>query len=158
MTRNLNTTGGVEHVALVKLASKKVIDDFANLRIILVSYDEHEVRFEIKIEERYDSYTNAHFNFRPDILVRCSRKEDPLSKKEWKSILDSHTIIFEAETDPQNIFRNVLKMAAYKQIKSDGFGREYYAFVLVCYEDAVLPESIEPFDEVWKFPREVKSQ
>jgi hypothetical protein len=154
MTRNLDTTGGAEHVALVKLATKKIIDEFANLRHILISYDEHEVKFEIKIQERYDGYTNAHFDFRPDIFVRCAGKElKGFQKKSWKNIFDSHAILFEAETEPKNIFGNVLKMAAYQKIKSDAFGREAYAFVLVCYEDAVLSESIEPFDAVWKFPR-----
>jgi len=160
MTRNLDTTGGAEHVALVKLTTKKIIDEFASLRHILISYDEHEVRFDIKIEEKYDSYSNAHFDFRPDIFVRCASKKklDDFEKKNWKGIFDSNAILFEAETNPKNIFSNILKMAAYQKIKTDGYGREAYAFVLVCYEDAVLPNSIEPFDAVWKFSREVKPQ
>jgi len=160
MTRNLDVTGGIEHVALVKLATKRIVDEFANLRLIIISYDEHEVRFEIKIEERYNSYSNAHFAFRPDIFVRraSEKKTEDFEKKNWKGIFDSHAILFEAETEPKNIFSNTLKMAAYQKIKSDSYGREMYAFVLVCWEDAILPENIEPFDEIWKFSKEVEKQ
>lgn len=154
MPRSLGTSGGNEHVALVQLACKKIIEDFPDLRYILVSFDEHEAEFNIRIQDKYEGFTNSTFSFRPDILIRVLRKRDESdTRKKWRSILDSAAIMFEAEIDPRNIFKNILKLAAYKKMKADSFGREAFAFVLVCWSDAQLPKNIEPFDDVWKFGR-----
>lgn len=62
-------------------------------------------------------------------------------------------IVFEAETNPRNIFKNAIKIEGYKRVRNDRLGRSSYGLVLVCWDDAKLPENIEPFDEVWKFSR-----
>ena len=156
MKRGLAAGGGSEHVALVKLASKRIIDDFDDLREMMIDYEPTELRLAIKIDERWGSgYSTANFDFRPDIVVRTSREVDP--EKPWVTIKDSMCIVFEAETYPINIFRNNIKIEGYKRVRADRLGRASYALVLVCWEDAKIPKDIEPFDEVWKFSREVKS-
>lgn len=157
MKRGSVTSGGDSHVELVKLATKRVVDSFQNLRYILLSYEQQNFTFDLKVTDGIHGYTNANFEFRPDIVVRaenCAKgtsfQED---EKKWESPLDSSAIVIEAETNPKNFFSNTLKVEAYKQIKSRG-GRGLFAFVLACWSDAVLPDNIEPFDEVWKFPKE----
>jgi hypothetical protein len=153
LKRGSATSGKEEHVELVKLATKKIVDTFQNLRVIHISYEQFDMQFEISIAESRDrDYTNTYFTLRPDIMVRAENRWK--EHQPWLSIMDSNAIVFEAETDPKNIFSNVLKMEAFKKIKSDSYGRIGYAFVLVCWEDAALPQNIEPFDEVWKFPRD----
>jgi hypothetical protein len=157
MKRGAGTSGKDEHVELVKLATKRIVDTFQNLRHILISYEQHEMQFELKVKEGEYGYTNAHFTLRPDIVVRAENKGKGESiaddAKLWKSIMDSNAIVFEAETDPKTIFHNVLKLEAYRKIKAEAYGRAAYAFVLICWDDAVLPKNVDPFDEVWKFPR-----
>lgn len=166
MKRGAGTGGKDEHVQLVKLASKKIIDTFQNLRYILVSYEKQELKLQITVRDGMYGETNAHFELRPDIVLRAENiGKDGRSPfrtgierivddedKNWKSIMDSHAIVFEAETDPRNLFSNVLKLDAYRKLRA--YGRAQYAFVLVCWDDAKLPENVEPFDEVWKFPKE----
>lgn len=160
MKRSLQTSGGKGHVRLVKLASKRIIEQFEGLRYMLVSYEKTDLQTELRISDGAYGYTNVHFDFRPDIVVRVVKEKDEQEKRgifredrEWNSVLDSNTIVFEIETNPRNIFRNQVKIGAYKKIRSDRYGRTAYAFVLVCWEDANLPKNIEPFDEVWKFKR-----
>jgi len=157
MKRGSATGGKDEHVELVKLATKRIVDTFQNLRYILLSYEQHNLEFEIKVKEGEFGYTNANFTLRPDIVVRAENKAKGSTIADdatlWKSIMDSHAIVFEIETDPRNIFKNILKLEAYRKIKGEAYGRAAYAFVLVCWDDAVLPKNIDPFDEVWKFPR-----
>jgi len=152
MKRGSATSGGQEHIELVKLALKKIVDTFVCLRRIMITFEESEFTMDIKIQENHSSYTNAHFSFRPDVIVRAET-EDAFNKKEWKSIYDSSAVVFEAETNPHNIFNNLIKIEAYKRIKSRDYGRRAYSFVLVCWKNAKLPASIEPFDEVWKFQK-----
>ena len=145
--------GGEGHITLVKLTTKRIVDTFPDLRYILISFEEQELRMDIKIRDGYTGYTNTTFNFRPDIVVRVLSKKEDFTKHKWNSILDSSVILFEAETNPQNFFQNHLKMTAYKKIKKDVYGRYGYAFVLVCWSDSKLPENCEPFDEIWKFDK-----
>lgn len=152
MKRGLNTSGGPEHIALVKLASKKIIETFDDLKEIMIDYEPTELRIAIKIDERWGSgYSQANFDFRPDIVVRTSKEFD--YDKPWVTIKDSICIVFEAETNPRNIFNNAIKIEGYKRVRNDRLGRSSYGLVLVCWNDATLPEKIEPFDEVWKFDR-----
>ena len=148
--------GNAKHIALIQLAVKKVVDDFAEkLDRINVSFEENAFKMEIKVQTDKYGYTNAEFNFRPDIaahIIPKKEKEDLFDTK-WNSIFDSTWWIFEAETNPRNIFKNVVKMEAYRKIKGDSYGRQVYAFILVCWDDAVLPKNVEPFDQVWKFKR-----
>lgn len=157
MKRGSGTSGKDDHVELVKLATKRIVDCFENLRHILVSYEQQNMNFELKIKDSAYGETFAHFEFRPDIVVRAENTGKGSSimddVKVWKTIMDSHAIVFEIETDPRNIFSNILKIEAYKKIRSEYYGRAAYAFVLVCWNDAILPNNIEPFDEVWKFSR-----
>jgi hypothetical protein len=159
MRRGSGTSGKDEHVELVRLAVKRIVDSFSNLRHILISFEQQNLKFELQIKTGEYGYTNAHFEFRPDIILRAENTGKGSSimddAKIWKTILDSSTIVFEIETDPRsNIFSNVLKIEGYKKIREEAFGRAAYAFVLVVWADAVLPENVEPFDEVWRFPRE----
>ena len=150
MKRGLYTSGGKEHIELVKLTSRRIIDTFDDLREIMIDYEPTELRIAIKIDERWGSgYSQANFDFRPDIVVRTSRGYD--EETPWITIKDSMCIVFEAETDPRNIFKNNIKIEGYKRVKNDKMGRASYSLVLVCWDDAKLPENIEPFDEVWKF-------
>lgn len=149
--RGLATSGGKEHVELVKLATKRIIDQFQNLRDIQISYEDREFSIDLRLKDSQHGYSNASFEFRPDIIVRAENKRRDDEK--WDSILDSSAIVFEAETDPKKIFGNVLKIEAYKTMKMRPWGRQQYAFVLVVWADAVLPQNIEPFDEVWKFEK-----
>lgn len=157
MKRGAGTSGKDEHVELVKLTTKKIVDTFQNLRYIIISYEQQNMKFELQVKTGEYGYTNAHFELRPDIVLRAENKGKGDSimddAKQWKSILDSNAIVFEVETDPKTIFHNVLKLDAYRKIKAEAYGRAAYAFVLVCWDDAVLPKNIDPFDEVWKFPR-----
>lgn len=156
MKRGIATSGSQEHIELVKLATKRIVDSFENLRYIQINYEQSNLSLEIKIRDKYEGYTNASFEFRPDILLRAENRAKGLfaeKEKKWESIFDSSAIVFECETDPRNIFANVLKMEAYRKIKGDVYGRSAYAFVLVCWSDAELPECVEPFDEVWRFDK-----
>jgi len=160
MKRGSATSGTDEHVQLVKLATKRIIDEFVNLRYISINYEKQNLTFQIKVRDGTWGETNSYFELRPDILLRAENKGKGGSimddAKKWENIMDSNAIIFEAETDPRNIFKNAIKLEAYKQIKRNNYGRAAYGFVLVVWEDAVLPENIEPFDEVWRFKKESK--
>jgi len=154
--KRLKIGGSNEHIYLVKVAAKKLIDAY-DLREINLTFEDPMFRMEIKIHTRgtEDQYTNANFDFRPDISARIFKhnQQETFEHKPWKNILDSTWLVFEAEIDPTNIFSNIIKMEAYRKIKSNNYGREVYAFVLVVFDDVPLPSAIEPFDEVWKFPR-----
>lgn len=152
MKRGLATSGGPGHIALVKLASKKIIETFDDLREIMIDYEPNELRIAIRIDERWGSgYSTANFDFRPDIVVRTSREVDP--EKPWLTIKDSMCIVFEAETNPRNIFNNAIKIEGYKRVRDNRLGRASYGLVLVCWSDAKLPKNTEPFDEIWKFDK-----
>ena len=152
MKRGIATSGGKEHIELTKLTSKRIIDNFDDLREIMIDYESTEFKINIKINERFNTgYSTANFDFRPDIVVRTSREVEP--DEPWITIKDSTCIVFEIETDPRNIFNNVIKIEAYKKLREDRIGRACYSFILVCWDDARLQKNIEPFDEVWKFKR-----
>lgn len=154
MKRGSATSGGDEHIALVKLATKRIVDRFINLHFIIISYEAREFSFELKIADKRGYHrAYASLEFRPDILVEHETKElKTWEKKPWTNILDSGAIVVEVETDPYNFFHNLLKCESYKRIRTKS--RKTYAFVLVVWADAKLPKNIEPFDEVWKFKRD----
>jgi len=145
--------GKKEHIALVKLASIRLINDMSDrLEGFTLSFEDKHfgINFRLELGESW-SHADGHFNLIPDIVAQIEPKTDIMIKgRKWHSIIDSRTLIFEAETDPRNIFQNVMKMMAYAMVKKD-YGRGRYAFILVCREDARLPDNIEPFDEVWRF-------
>lgn len=152
----MRTKGKKEHVALIKLALKKLIDEFTDrMKSFKASFEDKHfgIDFRIELGESW-SHADGHFNLIPDIVAEIEVKEDVfLTKRKWKSILDSSTLIFEAETNPANIFRNIMKMEAYSMVKKSTYGRSKYAFILVCWEDAKLPDVLDPFDAVWKFSK-----
>lgn len=145
--------GKKEHIALVKLASIRLINDLSDrLEGFNLSFEDKHFGIDFKLElgESW-SHADGHFNLIPDIVAQINPRTELLIKgRKWHSIIDSRTLIFEAETDPRNIFHNAMKMMAYAHVKRD-YGRGRYAFILVCREDAKLPDNIDPFDEVWKF-------
>ncbi len=137
---------------LVKLATKRIIDEFEEINEIVINY-EQELDFNIKpdFDSRYGR-TNVSFNFRRDVGVTTTKYKrahevDPEKRKIWQA----HRVFFEAETDPRNLFKNILKVECYKKMRRGGLFE--FAFVLVCFEDAKLPEKTAPFDEIWTFPR-----
>ena len=137
---------------LVKLASKRIIDEFEEINEIVLNY-EQEIHVNVKpdFESRFGR-TNVSFDFRPDIAVTTTKFEhkeeiDPDKRKIWQA----HRVFFEIETDPRNLFKNTLKIECYKKMNRGGFYE--FAFVLVCWDDAKLPKSTAPFEEIWAFPR-----
>lgn len=137
---------------LVKLATKRLLDEFEEVKEIVINYEaEVDVNVEFGDRRGYGRMSTS-FNFRPDILVTTTKymreeEVDPDKRKIWQS----HRVFFEAETDPRNIFRNVMKIECYKKMKK---GRIHEcAFVLVCFEDSKLPKNTAPFDEIWLFPK-----
>jgi len=139
-------------VELVKLATKRLLDEFEEVNEMMINYEaEVDVNVEFGDHRGYGR-TSTSFNFRPDILVtttkyKLNEEVDPENRKIWQA----HRVFFEAETDPRNIFRNTLKIECYKKMKK---GRIHEcAFVLVCFEDAKLPKNTAPFDEVWTFKK-----
>jgi len=153
MKRGSATSGGQEHIELVKLATKRIVDRFVNLHFIIISYEAREFSFELKIADKRGYHRAfASLEFRPDIFVEHESEElKTFENVPWTNILDSGAIVIEAETDPHNFFNNLLKCESYKRIRAKS--RKTYAFVLVVWDDAKLPKNIEPFDEVWRFPR-----
>jgi len=153
MERGSGTSGSEEHVLLVKLTTKRIIDTFPNLKHIQISYEPtNEMNFEIKIEDsQYPYGSHSNVSFRPDIILRAQHGLKQFSDVAWSCITDSRAIIFEVETDPKNFFTNLLKKAAYQQLREKN--RTEYSFILVCWEDTKLPDKITPFDEVWRFPK-----
>ena len=149
--------GGKEHILLIQLALKKLIDDYMGmLKSFKATFEDKHFGIDFKLElgESW-SHASGHFELIPDIVAEIEPKTDIFMKeRKWRSIIDSNTLIFEAETNPRNIFQNIMKLEAYKQVKMDHYGRSRYAFILVCWEDAQLPELLEPFDTVWSFPKE----
>ena len=164
MKRSLKTGGGKDHIELVKLATKRIVDEFEDLMDIVINYEPTELRLQIKIDdhsgwESTSRMTEAHFDFRPDIVVRTSKQISPGQLEAFyqpRKILRTRYVVFEAETDPRNIFKNLIKIEGYKRIKANRFGSGLYSFVLVCWKDAEVPQDIEPFDEIWKFERILK--
>lgn len=154
MKRGSATSGSNEHVALVKLATKRIVDRFMNLHNINISYESHAFSFEIRFPEKQGYYRpQAFLEFRPDILVEAEHKGLRRSSTlDWEGIFDSKTCIFECETDPRNIFGNRMKCESYKRIKTKN--RQAYAFILVVWDDANVPKNHEPFDEVWRFKKD----
>lgn len=138
---------------LVKLASKRLIDEFEEINEILVNY-EAELDVNVQFGDRRGyGRTSTSFNFRPDILVTTTKyimedEIDPEKRKIWQA----HRVFFEAETKPHRIFNNTLKIECYKKMKKGGIHE--CAFVLVCWEDAKLPKNTSPFDEIWKFRKD----
>ena len=151
MKRGSATSGKEEHISLIKLTTKRIVETFENLKHIQISYEPtDEMNFEVKIEDSEYAYrSHSHVGFRPDIILRAEHGLKQFSNVEWSGITDSRAIVFEIETNPMNIFKNLIKIAAYKQIRQRN--RTMYSFVLVCWDDAKLPEKIDPFDEVWQF-------
>ncbi len=150
MRLSLQSGGGSEHVTLVKLASHKIIDEFESLYEIQVRYEPENVKVEFKINEQYGkTILTSGFDLRPDIVAIHSKVtgQDYFGKGMRNTVWN----IIEAETKPKTIFRNKLKMLAYEKMKEDH--ENYYHFILVCWSDAKLPDSIEPFNEVWKFEK-----
>lgn len=152
----MRTKGKKQHVALIKLALKKLIDEYTvRMKGFKATFEDKHfgIDFEIELGESW-SHADGHFTLIPDIVAEIEPKEDVfLTKRKWKSIFDSSTLIFEAETNPANIFRNTLKLEAYRRVKSSDYGRSKYAFILVCWENAKLPDILDPFDAVWRFPK-----
>lgn len=150
MRLSLQDSGGIEHVALVKLASHKIIDEFESLYEIQVRYEPENIKVEFKLNEQFGkTILTSGFDLRPDIVAIHNK----VTGKDYFGNDISNTVwnIIEAETNPKNIFHNKLKMLAYEKIKEDH--ENYYYFILVCWSDAKLPDSIEPFNEVWKFDK-----
>jgi len=152
----MRTKGKEEHIALTKLALKKLIDEYTDmLKGFKVAFEDKHfgINFRIELGESW-SHADGSFQLIPDIVADIEPKEDIFMKgRKWKSIADSRTLIFEVETSPTNIFQNIMKMQAYSMVKNEPYGRSHYAFILVCWEDAKLPEILEPFDAVWKFSK-----
>jgi len=162
MGRTITSGGGESHSKLIRLASYHIIESFSDLQQIALCYENDHFRLDIKIQnpgfEGALGYTNVAFTFRPDILLRHPGTEwvrpSISDERAWTGIRDSPTIILEAETNPKNFYDNAVKCAAYDQIRKDrNIGRRAYAFVLVCWNDAQIPDDPSPFDEVWKFDR-----
>lgn len=148
--------GKKEHVALVKLAVKKLIDEYADrLDSFKATFEDKHFGIDFQIDLG-ESWSHAHGSFFliPDIVAEIEPRTDVLMKdRKWRSIIDSSTLIFEAETNPATIFKNIMKMQAYSMIKQHTYGRSKYAFILICWDDAKLPDFLEPFDAVWKFSK-----
>ncbi len=150
--RSIKSSGGSDHVELVKLATKRIIDEFEEINEIVINYEQD---INVNIKPDFDSRfgrTSVNFDFRPDIAVTTTQfkldsEVDPEKRKIWQA----HRVFFEAETDPRNLFKNLLKVECYKKMRRGGLFE--FAFVLVCFEDAKLPEKTAPFDEIWVFPR-----
>jgi len=151
----LKIGGNKEHIDLIKLAVNRLMEQYADkVKGINLDFERRQFSIGIKIHVDTYGYTNANFDFRPDIVAFIIKpEEDPFGKKEWKSIVDSSVWIFEAETNPRTIFHNTIKIEAYRKIKNNDYGRSTYGFILVCWDDAKLPNSVDPFDEIWKFPK-----
>ncbi|MHA1286001.1 MAG: hypothetical protein ACTSPB_01235 [Candidatus Thorarchaeota archaeon] len=128
-----------------------------------VGYEERglDVDIHMRMGLGGSGYTNARFSFRPDMVVCTFKKRDDklrFSDRKWEKFEDSNWIVFEAETNPRNIFNNLLKMTAYETIRAKPqLGRVAYAFVLLTftkYEKFLAKRSIDPFDEAWLFNEE----
>jgi len=147
------SSGGSDHVTLVKLASKKVIDEFDYLQQILVQYERTDIHADVRLSEKWYHRTNVALEMRPDIIVVTG---EPKEEKGYGRYIGINQItIIEAETDPRNIFKNLFKIEVYKRMKSGGRGvdvRDPVTFILACFDDAKLPKNTAPF-EVWTFPR-----
>lgn len=155
MQRSLDTSGGSDHIKLVKLASKKVIDEFDYLQEILIQYERTDINAKINLSEKWYHRTNVSFDMRPDIMVLTGEPKE--NGAYGRHISTTRTTIIEVETDPRNLFKNTFKIEAYRRIK---FGSRKHVdvdpaikFILVCFDDAKLPETTVPFDEVWTFKR-----
>ncbi len=156
--RSIKSSGGSDHVWLVKEATKRIIDEFEECHEIVLNYEDENIHVNIKpdFDSRFGR-TNVNFNFRPDITVTTTQFKhetdiDPEKRKLWQA----HRVFFEAETDPRNIFKNLLKMECYRKMRRGSFFE--FAFVLVCFEDEKLPKDTKPFEEIWLFPRKVESK
>ncbi len=155
MQRSLDTSGGSDHIKLVKLASKKVIDEFDYLQQILIQYERTDISAKLNLSEKWYHRTNVSFEMRPDIIVLTG---EPKKDKDYgRFISTTRTTIIEAETNPKNLFKNTFKIEAYRRIK---FGSRKHVdidptikFILACFDDAKLPKNTVPFDEVWTFAR-----
>lgn len=155
MQRSLDTSGGSDHIKLAKLASKKVIDEFDYLQEILIQYERTDINAKINLSEKWYHRTNVSFDMRPDIMVLTGEPKE--NGAYGRHISTTRTTIIEVETDPRNLFKNTFKIEAYRRIK---FGSRKHVdvdpaikFILVCFDDAKLPENTAPFDEVWTFKR-----
>ena len=150
--RSIKSSGGSDHVELVKLATKRIIDEFDEVTEVVINY-EAELDVNIQFGERHGyGRTSTSFNFRPDILVTTTKymlDEDIDTEK--RKIWQAHRVFFEIETKPRRLFRNTLKIECYRKMRR---GRIHEcAFVLVCWDDAKLPKNTAPFEEVWTFAR-----
>lgn len=158
MQRSIATSGGSDHIKLVKLASKKAIDDFDYLQEILIQYERTDIAASISLSERWYHRTNVSFEMRPDIMVLTGEPVD--DKTFGRHISTTFTTIIEVETDPRKLFKNTFKIEAYKRMKSGSKitvnDVPTVKFILVCFDDAKLPENTSPFDEIWTFERSEK--
>ena len=170
-SRGLENSGGPLHVAMVKEAVKMIVDRLATMNKIFIQFEPwHKIGMSFH-KDRFEKFmVTPQLDFRPDILLnqtpRDRRKATAggftkirkhYDEKVWESIEDSNFIVFEIETKPKSIFRNLLKMAYYARMKDERdrkTARLTYAFVLVVPQGSSLPADTEPFDEVWKIPTE----
>ena len=160
----MENSGGPLHIKMVKEATKMIVDRFDTMEMLAVNYEERlGTRININVQEYDRAVSLRSIDFRPDIHVRHTPPRergvrghqlyDLLKDSTWERIEDSRHIVIEVETNPSNIFRNVLKKAYYARLKDDDDGRKMCAFILVVAEGAKLPLDTEPFDEVWTIPK-----
>lgn len=165
--RGLEHSGGELHIAMVKEAVKMIVDRFSTMNRMFIQFEPwHKIGMKFH-EDRFEKFmVTPQLDFRPDIMLTHippdKRKADGkgifsarqyVDNKVWESIEDSTHIVVEVETKPKSIFRNHLKIAYYTRMKDERERRSarlQYAFILVVPEGAKLPESTEPFDEVWR--------
>ena len=156
--RSIITSGGSDHVYLVKMATKKVIDEFDYLQEFLVQYERTDIHGSVSLSEKWYHRTNVSFELRPDVIVLTGQLGT--DKKGIMNVMSDKTIIIEAETDPRNLFKNIFKIETYKKIKKASINvidkEPELKFILVCFEDAKIPKDYSPFDEVWLFPRQAE--
>lgn len=169
--RGLENSGGPKHIAMVKEAVKRVLDEFDTMNRLLFQF---ELTMGPRIsfhEDKFERYgLTQSIDFRPDILIshfprdqrratqkghnQMRRYTQEQEEKGWESIQDSNYIVIEVETDPMRAFKqNVLKHAYYSRLKDERkrrHARFRYAFVLVTSLDAKVPEDIGPYDVLWR--------
>ena len=164
MSRGIEHSGGPLHIKMVKEATKMIVDRFDTMEQLAVNYEERlGTSININVQDHDRAMSMRSIDFRPDIHVRHTPPRergarghqlyDIIRASKWERIEDSRHIVIEVETNPSNIFRNVLKKAYYARLKDDDDGRKMYAFILVAPEGAKLPSDTEPFDEVWTIPK-----
>jgi len=157
-------TESLEHKRLVRLALLKAIAEVDNIVVINLSLPIGSIAAHIDVSshltDRWSVSSYATKHFEPDIA--CITYEGTLetttmSFGRTEEVKKMGLVLIEAETGKRNLLADTYRKTAYKLLKLQQRETHPLRLILAVWSDLNLEGTPEPFDEVWRFPRNLKA-